>query len=198
MGQDIRELLKNHKMASALENEIPLNHELRFLERLDEALPEEAEEKTIYRFMPQKWMIAASMSLVVSFGGYLSYKQLQQEQLPVVITKKQGNKPSLANISPEFKKVEDYYLTSLNVGLSQVSVNATNKVLVDSYLQQMANLEKEYMAIQKELSMSTSFQSVNILIENLKLRLELLEELKKKLQNIKEFERNTTHTHLQA
>lgn len=196
MGQDIRELLKGHKLSSTFEIEVPQDHEFRFLDRLEEELPLEKKKKI--RFSAQKWVIAASTSLVFSLGGYLTYRQLQQEQLPVVITKKQGNEGSLANISPEFKKVEDYYLTSLNVGLSQVSVTSDNKVIVDSYFQQMANLEKEYNALQQELAMGSSYQSINMLIENLKLRLELLEELKKKLQNIKEFERNTTNINLQA
>lgn len=196
MGQDIRELLKGDKFASVLSNEIPQNHESRFFDRLETSLPNK--KTTISRFEPQKWMIAASMSLVVSFGGYLTYKQLQHEQLPVVITKKQGNQPSLANISPEFKKVEDYYLTSLNVGLSEVSVTTDNKIIVDSYFQQMANLEKEYLALQKELAMGSSFRSVNMLIENLKFRLELLQELKQKLIKIKEFEKNNTYTNFQA
>ncbi len=197
MGQDIRELLQNHKFASAVENDTLEGHELRFFDRLEDKLPVEKATK-IYRLQPQKWMVAASMGLVLSLGGYFSYKQLQQQDLPVVITKKQGNEPSLANISPEYKKVEDYYLTSLNVGLSEVDVTPSNKVIVDSYFQQMATLEKEYILLQRELSMGSSFQAVNILIENLKLRLELLEELKKKLKNIKEFERNTTYTNLQA
>ncbi len=196
MGQDIRELLKGDKFVSRLDQEVPQGHELRFLQRLEEVAPEK--KSRIPRFEPQKWMVAASIGLVVGFGGFLSYKQLQQEQLPIVITKKQGNEPSLANISPEFKKVEDYYLTSLNVGLSEVSVTNGNKVIVDSYFQQMSNLEKEYKALQKELAMGSSFRSVNMLIENLKLRLELLEELKNKLRKIKEFERNTTYTNQQA
>ena len=196
MGQDIRELLKGDRFTSTLKNEMPENHELRFLELLDTSLPQKSKVPT--RFQPQKWMVAASLGLVVGLGGYLSYKQLQQEQLPIVITKKQGNEPSLANISPEFKKVENYYLTSLNVGLSEVNVTTDNKVIVDSYFQQMSTLEKEYRALQKELAIGSSFRSVNMLIENLKFRLELLEELKKKLRKIEEFERKTTYTNFQA
>lgn len=101
----------------------------------------------------------------------------------------------LSDISPDFKKVEDYYLASINLEITRLEINDENKELIDSFLKQLAALDKEYQRLNKEITESgISEEMVNAMIENLKLRVELLSKLKRKLSELKASQEDAIQT----
>src|SRR5690606_37614077 len=58
---------------------------------------------------------------------------------------------TLADLSPEFKKVEEYYLTNLNLGIAKINITPENKTLIDAFMAQLAELDKEYARLNKEI-----------------------------------------------
>ena len=207
MGQDIRELLKNNQMFDVPQmQEMSSDHELRFLDRLNEALPEEEETPKVVEMPKRKanYAIAASAAVVLALGSFFFTQMdsnLQQSPNETVynLSKNDGEIiPSLADVSPDFKKIEDYYLASINVELANLKVNGDNKSVVDSFMKQLSKLDEEYKNLQKDLhSHGTLNLSLEALIDNLQMRLELLQQLKLNLKNINE-NNSTTYQNLQA
>ena len=89
----------------------------------------------------------------------------------------------MGDVSPGLKKVEDYYLASINLELSKMTYTPETKELFDGYLIQLNALDKEYQKLSLELTETgPSELTVNALIDNLKLRLNLLYRLREQLQ----------------
>ena len=92
---------------------------------------------------------------------------------------------SLGDISPDFKKVEDYYLANINIELSKVKQTPENKELFDGYVMRLAELNQEYKRLSVELTdHGPNELTVSALIDNLKLRLNLLYRLKEQLNDL--------------
>lgn len=207
MGQDIRELLKNNQLFDTPQMEgMSSDHELRFLDKLNEALPEEEETPKVVAMPKRKanYAIAASAAAVLALGSFFFTQMdsnLQQSPTETVynLSKNDGQIiPSLADVSPEFKKIEDYYLASINVELANLKVDGDNKTIVDSFMKQLSKLDEEYKNLQKDLhNHGTLNLSLEALIDNLQMRLELLQQLKLNLKNINE-SNGTTYQNLQA
>lgn len=181
MAQDIRELLKNEQRLT--QEKMPSNHQKRFLKKLDEAMS--VEKKRNFNWL----QIAASIVLLLSFsfGAFKYFKPLNGDDkassntevanLDTVQTK------SLGDVSPGLKKVEDYYLASINLELSKMEYSPDNKDLVDGYLEQLDELNDEYNRLSLELTENgPSELTVNALIDNLKYRLNLLYRLREQLK----------------
>lgn len=178
MQQDLRELFK--KDGEEQKPKFREGHEARFLDRLEEALPHK--KKTSFYVLK----IAASLVLFVSLG-YLAYEKYNQED-PIkvaVVEEETLNEISLGDLSPDLKKVESYYVANINLELSKLEVSDDNKDLVDSYMKQLNDLNKEYKKLNIELNqLGPNDQTITALIENLQLRLQLLQKLKKKLNEL--------------
>lgn len=184
MAQDLRELFKNDKITH---EKMPVNHEARFLDKLDAALPEQKQSKF-------SWMqIAASVIVLLglSFGAFKYFQPGRVSDSPEVAATKTVETKTLGDISPGLKKVEDYYLASINLELSKMEYTPETKELFDGYLIQLNELDKEYERLSLELTESgPSELTVNALIDNLKLRLNLLYRLRSQLQ---EFSSSDAH-----
>lgn len=188
MAQDIRKLFENEP--KVFKDKMPKGHEAKFLKKLDKELPVKS-NKSKFTFLN----IAASVVLLIgfSFGAYQFFGS-EVEELPTetVIVRK-----SLGDISPQFKKVEDYYLANINLELSIMKVTPESKELFDGYLEKLNELNKEYIRLEEELTQSgPNEQTINALIDNLKLRLNLLYRLKEKLNELNES--NNTLEEVQA
>lgn len=177
MAQDIRKMFENERNLS--KDKMPKDHESRFLEKLENELPN-IRTKTKFSFLN----IAASVVLLLGLG-YLSYTFLihpeadNSDGTEVVSTK------SIGEISPQLKKVEDYYLANINMELAKMEVTSDNKELFDGYLERLEELNTEYSVLADELTTSgPTERTVNALIDNLKLRLNLLYRLKEKLNEL--------------
>lgn len=182
MAQDIRDLFKNDNLSN---EKMPKNHEKRFLEKLDKALPEK-KSKSHWSWI----QIAASVIVILglSFGGYTFFKN-EQKPVPYKIAStntnsaENANKSALGSVSPDLKKVEDYYLASINLELSKIKPTPETKELYDDYLEQIATLDQEYKRLSQELETSgPSELTVNALIDNLKWRLNLLYRLREQVK----------------
>lgn len=177
MAQDIRDLIKQEE--KLVNDKMPSNHELRFLEKLDKALP--VEKKTHFNWL----QIAAS--IVVLFGlSFLAFKYFQTDQpIDAIANTKTVPTKTLGDVSPGLKKVEDYYLASINLELSKMTYQLENKDLVDGYLEQLDELNTEYNRLSVELTENGPNElTVNALIDNLKYRLSLLYRLREQLKEL--------------
>ncbi|WP_324721896.1 hypothetical protein [Salinimicrobium sp. HB62] len=192
MAQDIRKMLQEDR---SLPSKPPKGHQKRFEARLEKAFPQEEQESSSNRnFFFLK--IAAVLVVVLGAGFFFLNREAEftgpqvtdapvedelnsSEEIPVT------KEYQLSDESPEFKKIEDFYLASLNIELAKLEVNDTNKALVDSFMKQLAGLDEEYKKLNAEINETgLSESSVEALISNLQLRLELLYKLKNKIKDI--------------
>ena len=183
MPKDIRKLLENYPEESVNLSE---NHSNKFEAKLMKELHQEKpKRKGIY------WLsIAASLALLITVGikvipgGTGSGGGEKVDEIPT-------KQISLGNISPELNTIETYYVNSINLELSQLEMTAENKELVDSYLTKIGELTKEYKSLTQELTTKgVNTQTIEALINNLQLRLQLLKRLKKQLNTLKEVNSN--------
>lgn len=176
MAQDLRNLFEEDRLAQRAK--MSQDHEARFLEKLDKELPIE-KKSSGFSFLN----IAASVVVLLglSFGAYKYF------QSPVVVEPTQEvvdtDLKTLGDVSPDLKKVEDYYLASINLELSKVELTPQNKELFDGYVLRLKELNKEYDKLLEELNENgPNTVTLDALIENLKLRLNLVMRLKDKLE----------------
>ncbi len=177
MAQDIRELFKNDE---AKHERMPENHQERFLKKLDKEIPIVSKSKF-------NWMrIAASVVLFIGLGfGAFKFFQPQADYPTETTLTETVETKTLGDISPGLKKVEDYYLASINLELSKMKFTPETKDLFDGYLLQLDELDKEYKRLSAELTESgPSELTVNALIDNLKFRLSLLYRLRDQLKTL--------------
>ena len=177
MKVDLRDKLKKEKMM----RELPNNHRNSFEQRLQSKLHQKP--KYNYSFLK----IAASIIIIIGLG--LASQQFFKTDNPKEIvdtSDKAVNKiNSLSDISPNLKKVEDFYLTQINYQIAKIAITDENRDLLEVYLLQLSVLQKEYNNLNTQLSINkVSEKIVNALIENLQLRLQLMRQLKKKLEII--------------
>ncbi|WP_250434116.1 hypothetical protein [Hanstruepera flava] len=195
MAQDIRKLFEDAR--NNTEDRMSSGHEARFLKKLDNQLP----IKKSKRFT---WLqIAASIVVVLGLGyGTYSYFNNPIEPVKVVDTNnKTIEEPtkSLGDISPDLKKVEDYYLANINLELSKVKLTPDNKELIDGYISRLDELNKEYKRLSIELTESGANElTVNALITNLKFRLNLMYRLKEQLKMLNETNENQNQNKINA
>ena len=185
MAKDIRDLFNADKKLS--NPPISKGHEARFLDKLEQALPEKKQSK--WTFLN----IAASVLLVIGlgFGSYTLFKteatpkQVVETDNPTPETKTTTPTLTLGDISPDLKKVEDYYVANINLELSKLKLTPDNKELFDGYVLRLEELNAEYKSLSTELTTSGPDEhTVNALIQNLKLRLNLMYRLKEQLSQL--------------
>ncbi|HLT34411.1 MAG TPA: hypothetical protein VKZ98_11510 [Aquaticitalea sp.] len=177
MAQDLKKMFNEDRLK--IQNGMPKGHEARFLKKLDEKRPQTSIKK---RF--SIWNIAASVVVLLglSYGAYQFFQAepVIPEDREEVVTLK-----SLGDVSPDLKKVEDYYVANINLELANVELTSENKELFDSYIVRLEVLNKEYQRLSMELTENGPNEwTVNALIDNLKLRLNLLYRLKEQLNEL--------------
>ncbi len=199
MAQDIRNLLKNRPEEKG---KLSATHENVFLAKLEAHFPEEPSAEKETKNASFFWLKVAAVAIVfltVSFFGYqyiagldggssvnnsfAETTQEEKEKAPEIVKQPQL---TLGDLSPALKKVEDFYLTGINVQLASLDENDDNKELIEGYKKRIAALDVEYNRLNNELTeMGPTEATINALIDNLKLRLDLLFKLKNKLKELK-------------
>lgn len=187
MGRDIRKMMKDY---APEQSKLSKGHETRFEEKLQQAFPKE-NNKTSFL-----WLKVAAMVIIFLGAGYFAYQQWDGvENIEPVLVDNQGVNETLApqftlgDLSPDLKKVEEFYTTGINVQLASLQNDSDNKELIDGYLKRINELNKEYEILNKELNeVGPTEATITALIDNLKLRLELLFKLKNKLKELKQLE----------
>ncbi|MFD2517977.1 hypothetical protein [Salinimicrobium flavum] len=202
MAQDIRKMLQEDK--PLVSDKLEKGHQQRFEARLEKAFPQK-KNKSGNRFMFLK--IAAVLVVLLGIGyfflapdEFINGQQVVEN--PVTEEKEEvipvSKEYQLSDVSPEFRKIENYYMASLNIELAKLEVNDENKALVDSFMEQLAELDKEYSRLNAEINETgLNESSVGALIANLQLRLELLYKLKEKLKEINQ-SKNKDYENFQA
>jgi hypothetical protein len=150
------------------------------MEKLEKELPKE-KNGLGFSFLN----IAASVVVLLglSFGAYQFFEGSSEAVIPDGKQVVDGNIKSMGEFSPELKKVEDYYLASINLELSKVELTPENKDLVDGYILRLKELNDEYEKLTLELNENgPNSITLDALINNLKLRLNLVTRLKDKLE----------------
>ena len=177
MGVDIKEIIKKQSVM----RELPKNHRNIFEKRLNKELHTKKESGFFFL------KIAASFLILVgiSFGGYQFLYNNESETIVQSEPKEDKNINSIADISPDLKKIEDFYLTQINYQISKIKVTDKNKELLEVYLSQLGELQKEYEDLNTKLrDQEGTEKTIDALIDNLQIRLQLLRQLKKKLEII--------------
>ncbi|MFD1064111.1 hypothetical protein ACFQ1Q_12710 [Winogradskyella litorisediminis] len=190
MEQNLKDLFKNQPEDKS--TKMSQGHEERFLQKLETALPKKR-KSTGFGFLN----IAASVIVLLglSYGGFLFFGQETIEPIiPNDVVKTKEIK-SMGDFSPQLKKVEDYYLASINLELSKVKLTPENKDLVDGYIERLKDLNTEYQNLTVELNENgPNTETLEALIDNLRIRLNLVTQLKEKLDefNIDSFKEQRT------
>jgi hypothetical protein len=211
MAQDIREMLKNRPEKGA---HMEAGHEDRFLAKLENHFPEAGSKGEGANHTSFFWLKIASVAIVFLAVGFFGYQYsigldsgaegkeqftstTGEDAIKTTEVLKQP-KLTLGDLSPDLKKVEDFYLTGINVQLASLVENDENKELIEGYKKRIAELDAEYNRLNSELTETGPTEAtINALIDNLKLRLDLLFKLKNKLKELKNLD-NEKFNNLQA
>ena len=183
MGQDLRKLFEEQRKNKKYQ--MKKGHEDRFLSKLETALPEKENSNSYF------WLkIAASVLVLIGLGSYVFMNTVNENNPTTTATtstvEKSKTSISLGDLSPDLQKIESYYLANINLELANLEVSDENNDLVDSYMEQLAVLDAEYKKLNKELNtIGPNDQTIEALIQNLQLRLELIKKLKEKLNQLK-------------
>lgn len=182
MAKDIRKLFDaDNKLSN---DRMPAGHEVRFLNKLETGLPEQKATKF-------NWLsIAASVVvfLGLGFGAFQLFNPAGNIGTSVVEVETPETK-TLGDISPDLKKIEDYYVANINLELSKMKLTPENKELFDSYISQLENLKEEYNNLSLELTENGPDElTIDALISNLKFRLNLMHRLKNQLNKLNAIE----------
>lgn len=187
--QDLRTLFNQKRASESFK--LKTGHKDRFLKRLDHELPQKSRSSWFV------FKIAASVVLVagLSFYWYANYSDSKITETTIVNTNQDKDKIkniSLGDLSPDLKKIEQYYVATINLELAQLKISDENKTLVESYMEGLAELNAEYQVLTAELNtIGPNDQTISALIQNLQLRLQLLKKLKEKLTELKSSKNET-------
>ncbi|MCK5442339.1 MAG: hypothetical protein KAJ23_10645 [Maribacter sp.] len=181
MARDLRKLFKEEQKGEQFV--MADGHEKRFMDRLDKELPKQRKSP----FFILK--IAATILVLISIGAFYIINGDENEIPPIIVDKNPSvetqNGISLGDLSPDLKKIENYYVANINLELSKLNVSGDNKALIDSYMDRLAELNLEYQNLNAELNqIGPNDQTISALIKNLQLRLQLLQKLKEKLNEV--------------
>ncbi len=195
MAQDLRELFEQERKRTG--PDMLDGHEDRFLEKLEKQLPQRNKRSAMFVWL--RASAAVFLLACVGWGGFYAWKNMalgdsNSPELASVLAEENDepktnvNKPplTLSDISPDLKKVETYFISSINVELASLEISEDEKEMVNAYLLKIQDLGKEYENLNKELNtIGVNDMTITALIENLKIRLQLLQRLKKNLNHSK-------------
>lgn len=187
MKRDIRKLFAEDSKLT--KGKMPEGHEGRFIQKLDSELPEQN--------LSSFFFLKIAAGLVLVFGlGYGIFTQMGSDPIEssiVNVDDKKTEFQSLGDISPDLKKVENYYLANINMELAKMTYTPENMDLIDGYLKRLSDLNSEYKLLNEELAETgPNVETVDALINNLKLRLNLLQRLKDQLNELNTNNNETT------
>ncbi|PHQ28405.1 hypothetical protein [Leeuwenhoekiella nanhaiensis] len=192
MAQDIREMLQNDMSIPA--EGLKKGHEARFNARLDAHFGTQNKAKA----EGYLWMkIAAVLVVLIAVAGLLlnnplgSGAEAPQPTEANQVAAVDDQKVQFSDFSPEYKEIEDRYLASIHIELAQLNVTEDNKAVVDAFMGQLEELNKEYDRLNADLiETGVNDQNIQSLINNLQLRLDLLFKLKEKLNELQQSQNN--------
>lgn len=188
MKVDIKEIIKKQNVM----RELPKNHRDIFEKRLNNELHPKKESGFFFLKIAASFLILVG----VSFGAYQFLNNNESSTIVQTESKEDKNINSIADISPDLKKIEDFYLTQINYQISKIKMTDKNKELLEVYLSQLGELQKEYDDLNTKLrGEEGTEETIDALIDNLQIRLQLLRQLKKKLEIIEKLNSTENENH---
>ena len=189
MSQDLKKLFEQERKKTF---RMPEGHERRFESRLDAAF---SQEKKSYR----RWIgIAASVIALLGLGLWSYWPSPQGESIQPAVVQQDSLQPqgfSLGDLSPDLKKLEQYYTANINMELANLDISGEHKNLADDYLKRLRELDAEYQNLNLELNeIGPNEETITAMIRNFQLRLDLLLKLKEKLNELKQSKNETVTT----
>ncbi len=172
MPKDLREILKEAQNS----RELKVNHRDRFENRLKGL--HKTKKKSSFLFLK----VAASIILLLGVGYFM------QDNNPTEILHPEESAEimNLSSVSPEMRQIEDYYVTAINYEIASLEITPENQTILDDYLEKIGKLTDDYERLNSELSKNgINEKTINALITNLQLRLQLLLQLKDTLNEMK-------------
>lgn len=181
MARDLRDLFKKEQCEEGFA--MIEGHEKRFKLLLEKEFPQK--RKSPFFFIK----IAAAILVLISTGVFFYMNRDNTDITTTIVDKNPTNDTktgiSLGDLSPDLKKVENYYVANINLELSKLNVSGNTKDMVESYMERLSELNTEYNNLNSELNqLGPNDQTISALIKNLQLRLQLLQQLKLKLNEI--------------
>lgn len=189
MQKDIKDLLKDYKEK---EVNLSVNHANNFEGLLKKELHAYPKKKS-YKRLAFVASIALFISIVVQFTK-TSTNVVKIEDIEVNSTQKEL---TLGKISPEFDAIEKYYTNAINLEISDLELNDENKDLINGYLLKIASLTKDYKKLTQKLDRKgVNEATIDALISNLQLRLQLFKKLKKQLKQFNNLNKKTNESNI--
>ncbi|MEN8745167.1 MAG: hypothetical protein ABF284_01195 [Polaribacter sp.] len=177
MQQDIRDVFKNF---NAENSTLTKNHCRKFETLLCEELHQKKSKKNHYK----KLSVAVAIVLLLTVTVYATL-EITNEKFNATAIRLAQKQISLGSVSPEFNTLETYYTNSIHLVMNDLKVTDANGEILAGYLSTMSVLATEYNTLTKELNArGINDNTIDALVQNLQLRLELLQRLKKQLKNL--------------
>ena len=189
MAKDIRDIIKDSPSQGP---KLPKGHQARFEARLQANFNLKKTQQT--SSSSQLWIKIAAIAIAFVAVSIFGYFQLSKnnlgdslvESVPGIETQSDENLLHLADISPDLKRVEQYYISGIKGALASLTITTDNKDVIDGYMQQLQLLNAEYESLNFDLTQAgPSEEIITALVDNLKMRLDLLMKLKTKLKELK-------------
>jgi len=159
MKRDIRELFKGDDLVN---KNLPDNHRADFLKKLKESKTETVIPKR--KFMVYKF--AASILLFVALGYFINTQFNTESTI----------EPS--QLVAQIETVEQQYLSEIDKEWQSFLALTTDAKLVSRYEKKLADLDEDYKTISKSFKKDTNnILVIEDLIDNLKIRLQLLKDI---------------------
>ena len=179
MKKDKIEMLFNNLEGSFDIHETPTGHKERFLNKLIAA-----EKPSVIKLNWWKPLsVAASIAVLIAVGS--------------IFMKTNPSELDLASVSPEMMQTQSFFTSTINEELQNLKslTSPEAKVLVDDALNQIDVLEKEYAGLKKDLVKSGNDKRViYAMISNFQNRIELLQEVIEKIEEIKNLKKFINET----
>ncbi|HSR59341.1 MAG TPA: hypothetical protein VLL47_01240, partial [Robiginitalea sp.] len=99
---------------------------------------------------------------------------------------------SLGDLSPDLRKVEQFYTANISMELAGLDISPEHKKMADDYMARLRELDAEYQSLVEELNeIGPNEETISAMIRNFQIRLQLLQKLKAKLNDLKQSKNET-------
>ncbi|WP_046755570.1 hypothetical protein [Kordia jejudonensis] len=153
---------------------LPKGHRAEFLNKLS-ASEEIAAEKTPFFYWKS---IAAACVLLLGIGAFI-YSNFGKEET------------EQSSLFVEMKSIEDQYLQNIANEWEAFQLTANDAHLVKKYKERLGNLDASYQELKQEfLVQKNSLTTLEKMIQNLQMRLSLLQEIQQHLKRLEDEQNN--------
>ena len=150
-------------------------HLERFNKKLELLSKKNAPKRSIVPYL----LKAAVVTLLVTLSSLYTWDHF---------IRRDNNRMTLGEVSPQYKEVENYYVHQVNMVEDEI-VNIdlkNNPQQKEMLLQEMNNMDSVYVSLQKELKANPNDERIiNAMIEHYQTKLDVMNYILKQLQTIK-------------